>query len=478
MPLENGRKKLVPAIALIPVVFFGVCAICAILLMEFEHNNPTECGKIAENFSKAIINTTSVGSLTGVYTCDFGELTEASKALQLFFLIPFCWLLQSIMTVALYTWRKTKLYQKNSWDFEIPMPIDLVSIEIERFALGVLSGSFFWKILDILDPSFHTPGSWWYIPGVVISIEANDGIVPWVGNFTNLRDHPQFLVLASFLLLYFGFPSPVCHRLGKLFYWNLSKTKVFPLVMRLFLRKQFRKIPELACARIPTLSGVLVFTALFALPVGVIGWLIQSINSTDVPFLSGLFDFSLTTRTAGFNSLDTGNLFWGANLLAWISMSVGTFPGGTGGRTVGPLTIIRLVEKVFSLEIMTTRAREFFQWRLPWVFVFLFAGFAGLVVFNDHSLTGWQLLFILKSMSSNVGLDISGTVQNFTNLQNIFGVIICSTGYLSIGGIFSLLHIRPERMLSDEDGGEFVIQLPKYLGGRKIKLRYGSELVN
>jgi hypothetical protein len=471
--LKNGRRILVPTILITPIVFWVICAIVALILQKLEAGNTSECGKIATNFTKSFINTTSVGSLTGVYTCDFGELTEWSKAIQLFVLIPFCWLLQSIITVSIFRWRKSKWAIAVGVEFEQPTEIELVGIEVERFCLGVITGSLGWFLLDLIDTTFETPGPWWNIPGVAISIEANDGVVPWVGNFTNLATHPQFLIWASILLLYFGFPSPVCHRIGKSFYKSLGNLSCLPIRVRAFFRRQSNRIPELACSDWSAVNAVLIFTLLLAFPSGMLGWLIQSLSGTSVPFWSGVFDFSLTTRTAGFNSLDTGSLFWLANLIAWINMFIGTFPGGTGGRTAGPMWLVRIVEILSSKNLMTPRAREYFQWRFPWVLSFLFFGLAGLVIFNEK-LTGTQLVFILISMSSNVGLDMSGTVQNFTNIQNIIGAVVHSCGYFSIGGLWSILHIRPVRMMEEDDSYTFGIKF----FGKSVKIRFGSGLVN
>jgi trk system potassium uptake protein TrkH len=152
---------------------------------------------------------------------------------------------------------------------------------------------------------------------------------------------------------------------------------------------------------------------------------------------------SVTTRTAGFNTIDNGLLSKGSVMLSVVLMFIGASPGSTGGG-VKTTAVAVIVVSVFAM-FGKNRDVNIYKRRVPdsiikrvmaliaIAFIVLFIMIFLLFLTDDFSFE--QTIFESVSAFATVGLSMGITAQ----LSNLGKIIIISLMYLGRVGPLTLI---------------------------------------
>ncbi len=198
---------------------------------------------------------------------------------------------------------------------------------------------------------------------------------------------------------------------------------------------------------------VVVSTTLILLSLGTVAFFLTEIRNPETlgsldlkeQFLAAWFQ-SMTTRTAGFNSIDLGKMSTAGLFLTIALMFVGASPGGTGGGM-----------KTTTLRILASATRSILQGRedvcmyeraIPISMILKAIGvFLGsittvviittLIAFTDPDIGFIQILFEVVSAFATVGLSTGIT----TSLSAIAKLMLVLTMYMGRVGILLLMTV-------------------------------------
>lgn len=199
---------------------------------------------------------------------------------------------------------------------------------------------------------------------------CNAGFSTLSGNLHDIRvqfNYPLHLII-SFLIIFGGLGFPIIHNL-----WKHMTVNIIGFYNRVF--KQEKYSYKIFVLNINSL--VVIVTTVILIMIGTIGFYILEMDGvlTDYPTEIGkwatAFFESVTTRTAGFNSTDTGALSIPTTLLFIVLMWIGASPASTGGGiktstfAVAVLNFIALVRGKKNIEI---RGREVSQYSVSKAF--------------------------------------------------------------------------------------------------------------
>ncbi len=213
------------------------------------------------------------------------------------------------------------------------------STKVDMFSLikNVVIITFIFEILGALQLYF-TFGSGLYHPAKAIyyslfhSISAfcNAGFCLYENNLMMFRMNYNINFVVTTLIIIGGIGFPVMADI------------------RNILRKK-RSLNRLSLH-----SKIVLFTTVILIILGTIGFYISEFNAEmkNFSFLERIYSSyfqSVTTRTAGFNTIDNGNLSRGSVLLSVILMFIGASPGSTGGgiKTTALIVVIGSVLAMF-----------------------------------------------------------------------------------------------------------------------------------
>ncbi len=153
---------------------------------------------------------------------------------------------------------------------------------------------------------------------------------------------------------------------------------------------------------------------------------------------------SVTTRTAGFNTIDMTMLGRPAFLLVLVLMFIGASPGSTGGGV--KTTTIAVALKAAMANIRGKEHVEFFKRNISWVYVnktyavlFFASGFIMvftlLMVLAEPEFSLSQLFFELISAFGTVGLSmgITSGLSDLGKLLLIVSMFVGRIGFLTLG---------------------------------------------
>ena len=194
-------------------------------------------------------------------------------------------------------------------------------------------------------------------------------------------------------------------------------------------------------ARFDLTSKVAILVSMILVMTGTILFFILEYNNTktigNMPFLQKLlasFFQSVTTRTAGFNSVPFAHLTEGSVFLFCILMFIGASPGSTGGgiktTTFGVIIfyVISIVKKRESVVIFNRRIGWEVLNRAIVVLVLsiLYVGIITLIIVSIEDFTLEQTIFEVVSAFATTGLSLGITAD----LSPISRVLIISTMFL------------------------------------------------
>ncbi len=167
--------------------------------------------------------------------------------------------------------------------------------------------------------------------------------------------------------------------------------------------------------------------------------------------LTALFG-SITTRTAGFNTVDTGSLQYSTIMIVLLLMWIGASPGSTGGgikTTTFAVATFNIIQQVFGFKNISVGYRVISQKALQrsTAIISLSLIMIGLstflVIFFDEELGVMPIAFECFSAFSTVGLSmgITGQLSEYSKLVIILTMFVGRVGLLTLlTGMVRQLH--------------------------------------
>jgi len=169
-------------------------------------------------------------------------------------------------------------------------------------------------------------------------------------------------------------------------------------------------------------SGILIFSGTFAFLI--IEWNNTLIDMSFIEKLSNSFLQGVTPRTAGFNTVPTGELLAPIKWFFLILMFIGASPGGTGGG-VKTTTFALLILSLRSL-IFRRKNPEVWKKKIP-IFDLQRAGAILLVGMTTFALSSFFLLITEANQDSNYP-----AVDYIFEAMSAFGTVGLSTGVTAV----------------------------------------------
>jgi len=159
---------------------------------------------------------------------------------------------------------------------------------------------------------------------------CNAGYSTLSGNLYDIRirfDYPVHLIISG-LIIFGGLGFPIIHNI-----WEYVTTNIRDIIKRVFKHEKY----TYSTLVINVNSQIVIITTLILLIVGTVGFYVFEKDGVLTEYSSefgkwtAAFFGSVTTRTAGFNSTDTGALTIPTSLLFIVLMWIGASPASTGG---------------------------------------------------------------------------------------------------------------------------------------------------
>lgn len=244
-------------------------------------------------------------------------------------------------------------------------------------------------------------------------------------SLTNYSDNIVVIVTISLLIIIGGLGFLVWHDL-----FSFKKNKRLLLHTKIVLFTTFILI----------VVGGLLITAEEWNNVATIGNM-----STGQKFLNGFFH-SISTRTAGFNTIDMNSLQTSTKAVSIVLMFIGASPGSTGGGiktttiSVIIMTVVCVVMDKKNTIILKRKVSSLTVYKAISVFTvsvfILMSLFVILVEFNPISSVSSYVNYMFESVSaiSTVGLSVgvTGTMNVFTKFCTLIIMFIGRVGVLSL----------------------------------------------
>jgi trk system potassium uptake protein TrkH len=258
-----------------------------------------------------------------------------------------------------------------------------------------------------------------------ISAFCNAGFSLFNDSFVSYVSNPIINISVSLLIIIGGLGFTVIIDLYR-FFFNRDKTRRLSLHSKLVL----------------VISSGLLLTGFFGYFVSEYYYTMSGLSLTE-KIMSSWFQ-SVTTRTAGFNTIDTSNLSSASILLTYLLMFVGASPGSTGGgiktTTFGVLilTVSSLLQgrkdlTVFNRKIAWSNFRESVSVITVSMFIIFTVIFLLLLTepFQFH-----EVVFESISAFGTVGLSMGITAE----LSSIGKILITLLMYLGRIGPLTLIY--------------------------------------
>jgi trk system potassium uptake protein TrkH len=269
-----------------------------------------------------------------------------------------------------------------------------------------------------------------------VSAFCNAGFTLFPDSLMSYRSNTSVILVISFLII-----------LGGLGF------RVIADIIQAPLRRLHNsaRIPIMVQSRLVLIvSAILVF-------VGAAGYLLLESSHSGASFKENLlfaFFTSVTSRTAGFNCVDTGGLSIQYSMIIIILMFIGASPGSTGGG-IKTTTLAVLVMSIISIIIGKKRI-VIFRRNIPFMmlnralivftissFLLVFAVFL-LLVFENHDPV--DLLFEAVSAFGTVGLS-RGITEHLSNAGKLILILCMFVGRVGILTVtFATVSGREERV--------------------------------
>ena len=272
---------------------------------------------------------------------------------------------------------------------------------------------------------------------------CNAGYSTLSGNLYDIRirfDYPVHLIISG-LIIFGGLGFPIIHNI-----WEYVTTNIRDIIKRVFKHEKY----TYSTLVINVNSQIVIITTLILLIVGTVGFYVFEKDGVLTEYSSefgkwtAAFFGSVTTRTAGFNSTDTGALTIPTSLLFIVLMWIGASPASTGGGiktstfAVAFLNFIALIRGKKRIEFagreisQQTVSRAFAQMTLAILFIMIIT-FVMITFEKDKE--PLDLLFETVSAYGTVGLS-----RNITPLLSNPGkIVIIITMFVGRVSLYTLL---------------------------------------
>ncbi|GBF48599.1 Trk-type K+ transporter membrane subunit [Leptospira ryugenii] len=387
-------------------------------------------------------------------------------------------------------------------DKDDPKTDSMSTGEVNRILISVVNISFIVELLGAIGLFLHMPEAvegdnprWFFSLFTSVSAFNNAGF-SIVDDLSGLRAEPFCLYIVSALVILGGIGFPVIILLEK-----ILLTVIFRIVDRievvtetLMMRKSLKtgKIPKLLF--VPTVlsaflegriedyndhirgestriqSKLLVYGSLLLILFGTLGVYFleagnpHTLSPMDVSErFANAFFISVCSRTAGFATLDFGNLTDASIIIITTLMFIGGGPQGTAGgikittftlllaylkNVIQPSKPVMLFGEVISKNSVAVAIRVYFLATLVFAGAFIVLG---VLDGNQHSLH--VIFFELVSAFSTVGFSLNLTSQ-LADVEKILYVFLMFVGRV---GIFTVLiaatgHSGVPKMGASDDG--------------------------
>lgn len=243
-----------------------------------------------------------------------------------------------------------------------------------------------------------------------ISAFCNAGFFFKNDSLISYSHYPIITYTISFLIILGGISPAICVTLT-----NLFKRK-----------------------KLPPVSIIVFYTTIVLLIIGTLFFFISEYNGvlggmSIMDKISNAWFQSATTRTAGFNSVDIGNINMGTYLLMIGLMIIGGSPGSTAGglktTTIGVFFLVFWNTLKGENNIIRNRAIKFetVQKAITLIFIYLFIlSLSILMLLTTQSSDPLKLIFEATSALGTVGLTMGAT----TTLDGVGKIIIIATMFL------------------------------------------------
>lgn len=384
------------------------------------------------NFIVALFTSTSAVCVTGLAVVDTGTDFSFWGQLTILFLIQVGGLGYMMTTtfLILLLGRKFDLRQKFAIQESFDRPFlqgsnNLVRSIIATTMIFEISGIFL--LLNTFVPEYGWSRGLWYSIFHSISAWNNAGFSLFSDSLVGYRSDWLVNMVISGLVIFGGIGYQVI------------------IEMYLWLVNQVKGKSERFCFSLNL--KVVVSTTVLLLLVGTVAFFLTELNNpaTLAPLsfqnklLAAWFQ-SMTTRTAGFNSIDLGSMTIAGLFITMGFMFIGASPSGTGGGI--KTTTFRIMYNSTKSVLQGKDEVILYQREVPSTLILkavavVFGTAASIVLITilissiDHQFDFLQILFEVISAFATVGLS-TGITSSFAIASKVFLVIAMYVGRVSI----------------------------------------------
>lgn len=384
------------------------------------------------NFIVALFTSTSAVCVTGLAVVDTGTDFSFWGQLTILFLIQVGGLGYMMTTtfLILLLGRKFDLRQKFAIQESFDRPFlqgsnNLVRSIIATTMIFEISGIFL--LLNTFVPEFGWSDGLWYAIFHSISAWNNAGFSLFSDSLVGYRSDLLVNVVISGLVIFGGIGYQVI------------------IEMYLWLVNQVKGKSERFCFSLN--FKVVVSTTMLLLLAGTAAFFLTELNNADTlsplsfqhKLLAAWFQ-SMTTRTAGFNSIDLGKMTTAGLFITMGLMFIGASPSGTGGGI--KTTTFRIMYNSTKSVLKGKNEVILYQREVPSTLILkavaVVFGTAASIVFItilissiDYEFEFLEILFEVISAFATVGLS-TGITSSFAVASKVFLVIAMYVGRVSI----------------------------------------------
>ncbi len=384
------------------------------------------------NFIVALFTSTSAVCVTGLAVVDTGTDFSFWGQLTILFLIQVGGLgyMTTTTFLILLLGRKFDLRQKFAIQESFDRPFlqgsnNLVRSIIATTMIFEISGIFL--LLNTFVPEYGWSRGLWYSIFHSISAWNNAGFSLFSDSLVGYRSDWLVNMVISGLVIFGGIGYQVI------------------IEMYLWLVNQVKGKSERFCFSLN--FKVVVSTTILLLLVGTVAFLLTELNNSATlaplsfpnKLLAAWFQ-SMTTRTAGFNSIDLGSMTIAGLFITMGFMFIGASPSGTGGGI--KTTTFRIMYNSTKSVLQGKDEVILYQREVPSTLILkavavVFGTAASIVLITilissiDHQFDFLQILFEVISAFATVGLS-TGITSSFAVASKVFLVIAMYVGRVSI----------------------------------------------
>lgn len=384
------------------------------------------------NLIVALFTSTSAVCVTGLAVVDTGTDFSFWGQLTILFLIQVGGLGYMMTTtfLILLLGRKFDLRQKFAIQESFDRPFlqgsnNLVRSIIATTMIFEISGIFL--LLNTFVPEYGWSKGLWYSIFHSISAWNNAGFSLFSDSLVGYRSDWLITLVVSGLVIFGGIGYQV---IIEMYLWLVNKVKGKP--ERFCFSLNFK---------------VVVSTTILLLIVGTVAFLLTELNNPATLEPLGFSDKllaawfqSMTTRTAGFNSIDLGNMTIAGLFITMGFMFIGASPSGTGGGI--KTTTFRIMYNSTKSVLRGKNEVIIYQREVPSTLILkavaVVFGTAASIVFItilissiDTEFDFLQILFEVISAFATVGLS-TGITSSFAVASKVFLVFAMYIGRVSI----------------------------------------------